>query len=75
MLLRGGEQRSRLSLAWPLVSAVTVLVWGAIGPRDALAFAAGAAALTLAAAAAGSVISRSTPGTSHRVVRPAGGSS
>ena len=64
MLLRGGEQRSRLSLVWPLATAVAVLAWGAIGPRDPLAFAVGAAVLTIVAATAGAVISRLTPETS-----------
>jgi low temperature requirement protein LtrA len=64
MLLRGGEQRSRLSLVWPLAAAVAVLAWGVIGSRDPLAFAAGAAVLTIAAACAGAVISRLTPETS-----------
>ena len=70
MLLRGGEQRSRLSLVWPLAAAVAVLAWGAIGPRDPLAFAAGAAVLTIAAAFAGAVISRLTPETSTDRVTP-----
>ncbi len=64
MLLRGGEQRSRLSLVWPLAAAAAVLIWGVIGSRDPLAFAAGAAVLTIAAAFAGAVISRITPETS-----------
>ena len=64
MLLRGGEQRSRLSLVWPLATAVAVLAWGAIGPRDPLAFVVGAAVLTIVAATAGAVISRLTPETS-----------
>ena len=66
MLLRGGEQRSRLSLAWPLGAAAAVLVWGALGPHDPLAFIIGAAGLTVAAAASGAVISRRTPGKAHR---------
>jgi low temperature requirement protein LtrA len=64
MLLRGGEQRFRLSLGWPLAAAVAILAWGAVGARDPLVFAAGAAALTIAAATTGAVISRRTPETS-----------
>ncbi len=66
MLLRGGEQQSRLSLAWPLGTAAAVLLWGLAGPRDPLVFAVGAAVLTVAAAASGAVISRRTPGKAHR---------
>ncbi|HEY6742728.1 MAG TPA: low temperature requirement protein A [Lapillicoccus sp.] len=66
VLLRGGEQKSRLSVAWPAVAATAVLLWGLLGPRDALAFSAGAAVLITAAAAAGAVISRRTPGKVHR---------
>ena len=66
MLLRGGEQRSRLSLAWPLGAATAVLLWGLVGPRDPLAFAIGAAVLAVTAAASGAVISRRTPGKAHR---------
>ncbi|MEO7234466.1 MAG: low temperature requirement protein A [Lapillicoccus sp.] len=66
MLLRGGEQRSRLSLAWPLGAAVAVLLWGLVGPRNPLAFTIGAAVLAVAAAASGALISRRTPGKAHR---------
>ncbi len=66
VLLRAGGQRSRLSLAWPLGAAAAVAVWGAVGPHDALLSIIGTAAVTVAAAAAGAVISRRTPGKSHR---------
>ena len=66
MLLHGGEQKSRLSVAWPAGAAVVALLWGAVGSGDALIFSAGAAAIAIAAAAAGAVISRRTPGKSHR---------
>jgi hypothetical protein len=50
-------------LVWPLAAAVAVLAWGVIGFRDPLAFAVGAAVLTIAAACAGAVISRISPKT------------
>ena len=66
MLLRGGEQKSRLSIAWPGVAALATLVWAFIGAQDALVFSVGAAAIAVGAAGAGAVISRRTPGKSHR---------
>lgn len=71
MLLRGGEQKSRLSIAWPGTSALVALVWAFVGAQSALVFSAGAAAIAIAAAAAGAVISRRTPGKSHRPARSA----
>ncbi len=71
MLLRGGEQKSRLSIAWPGTTALVALVWAFVGAQSALVFSAGAAAIAIAAAAAGAVISRRTPGKSHRPARSA----
>lgn len=70
MLLRGGEQKSRLSVAWPAAAALAALVWGTAGPGGAPVFAAGAAVISIAAAAAGAAISRRTPGKSHRPQSP-----
>jgi len=66
MMLRGGEQKSRLSVGWPAVAALAVLLWGGVGTQNAVAFATGTAAIVAAAAAAGAVISRRTPGKTHR---------
>jgi len=66
MMLRGGEQKSRLSVGWPAVAALAVLLWGGVGTHNAVAFATGSAAIVAAAAAAGAVISRRTPGKTHR---------
>jgi len=66
VLLRGGEQKSRLSVIWPAGTALAVLLWGLLGPNHALAFGTGTAVLTIASAAGGALISRRTPGKSHR---------